>query len=326
MNQGTIDIRERILAGLWGVLVGDAVGVPVEFRKRPELRLDPVTDMREYGTHRQPKGTWSDDGALTLCTVESLSNTEFDPADMGERFVRWYQDGLWTATGEVFDVGVTTSEGLGRILNGVRAEVAGSDAQNSNGNGSLMRILPVAIRFSGLETAELLRRVHTASAITHRHFRSQMACGLYALVVQGLLKNQAPQEALTNGLAAFRDFYSRDTSWAVELYSFQLLLAGDLARREERDIDSSGYVVHTLNASLWCLLTTGTFEQCILKAVNLGDDTDTTGCVAGGLAGIHYGLEAIPLRWREAMARKQEVSDLFVRFVTIVTTTEAISE
>jgi ADP-ribosylglycohydrolase len=97
------------------------------------------------------------------------------------------------------------------------------------------------------------------------------------------------------------------------------LLAGDLAKREERDIDSGGYVVHSLNASLWCFVRTGNYEECLLKAVNLGDDTDTTGCVAGGLAGLYYGLEAIPSRWREAMARKQEVNDLFARFVAIVT-------
>jgi ADP-ribosylglycohydrolase len=319
MNAVTISNRERILGGLWGALVGDAVGVPVEFRSRAELQRDPVTDMREFGTHRQPKGTWSDDGALTLCTVDSLVTGQFDPVDLGARFVAWYQEGLWTASGGVFDVGVTTAAALGRIMNGVAAEVAGGDGPTSNGNGSLMRILPIALRFARLETAELLRRVHVGSAITHRHLRSQMACGLYALVVQRLLKLDSPQDALANGLAAFRDFYSRDPVWAVELHHFQLLLAGDLAKREERDIDSGGYVVHSLNASLWCFVRTGNYEECLLKAVNLGDDTDTTGCVAGGLAGLYYGLEAIPSRWREAMARKQEVNDLFARFVAIVT-------
>lgn len=314
-----MNLRDKILGGLWGALVGDAVGVPVEFRKRAELQRDPVTDMREFGTHRQPKGTWSDDGALTLCTVDSLATREFDPADLGARFVAWYQEGLWTASGEVFDVGVTTAAALGRIMNGVAAEVAGGDGPISNGNGSLMRILPIALRFARLETAELLRRVHVGSAITHRHLRSQMACGLYSLVVQRLLKLESPQEALANGLAAFRDFYSRDPVWAAELHNFQLLLAGDLAGREERDIDSGGYVVHTLTASLWCFVRTGNYEECVLKAVNLGEDTDTTGCVAGGLAGLYYGLEAIPSRWREAMARKQEVNDLFARFVAIVT-------
>ena len=108
----SISQRGRILGGLWGSLVGDALGVPVEFKDRATVQANPVTDMRENGTHHQPKGTWSDDGALILRTTDSLANHQFNLADMGERFVRWMNDGLWAVNGEVFDVGSTTSTAL----------------------------------------------------------------------------------------------------------------------------------------------------------------------------------------------------------------------
>src|SRR5438552_7480366 len=120
-----IELRERILGGLWGAIVGDALGVPFEFQGRGERKVNPAADMQGYGTHKQPKGTWSDDGSLILCTVDSLNRHEFHTEDIGRRFLSWYREELWTAHGKVFDVGVTTSRALSRIASGVRAEVAG---------------------------------------------------------------------------------------------------------------------------------------------------------------------------------------------------------
>src|SRR5262245_20405496 len=128
-------LRERILGGLWGSLVGDALGVPVEFKDRAILQADPVTGLRGYGTHQQPPGTWSDDGALLLCTVDSLLTAEFDTTDMGQRFVNWCKRGLWTAWGDAFDIGMATSDALRRIENGVPAENAGGRGEYDNGNG-----------------------------------------------------------------------------------------------------------------------------------------------------------------------------------------------
>ena len=144
-----ISQKDRILGGLWGSLVGDALGVPVEFKDRATVQLDPVRDMREFGTHRQPRGTWSDDSSMLLCTADSLLNHEFSLADMGERFVRWMNEGIWTAHGDVFDMGGTTCTALMRIAKGMPAEQAGGLHEDSNGNGSLMRILPAALRFAG---------------------------------------------------------------------------------------------------------------------------------------------------------------------------------
>jgi ADP-ribosyl-[dinitrogen reductase] hydrolase len=319
-NAGIISPRERVLGGLWGSLVGDALGVPVEFKNRATVQADPVTDMRGFGTHHQPPGTWSDDSSLLLCSVDSLLRHEFDAQDMGHRFLSWYREELWTPHGKVFDVGVTTSEALARIAAGVPGEVAGADSQFSNGNGSLMRIIPVSLRFAHLPVKQLLDRTHRASSITHRHPRSQIACGLYSLVVQQLSAGRGVEDGIEQALAGFHSFYDSDPYWAAELDYFRVLLAGDLGKRPESEIDSSGYVVHTLTASLWCLLTTRSYEECVLKAVNLGGDTDTTGCVAGGLAGVHYGRSAIPEPWRQAMARHDEVEGLFDRFADTLAT------
>ena len=312
-----ISKRERVLGGLWGSLAGDALGVPVEFKDRATVQADPVKDMRAFGSHRQPLGTWSDDSSLLLCSTESLVRHEFDTENMGKLFCAWYREELWTPHGKVFDAGVTTVNALSRITMGVRAEFAGGDDQFNNGNGSLMRIIPVSLRFAERPTKDLLDRVHRASAITHRHPRSQMACGFFSLIIRELLNGVQPAEAFTNGLAAFKNFYEPDPWWSAQFDYFQLLLAGDLAVRPESEIDSGGYVLHTLVASLWCLLTTSSFGDCVLRAVNLGGDTDTTGCVAGGLAGVHYGMRAIPEKWIRALARHDEVESLFEQFVKL---------
>ncbi|MHB8523257.1 MAG: ADP-ribosylglycohydrolase family protein [Limisphaerales bacterium] len=185
-----LTFKDRVLGGLWGAVVGDALGVPVEFRSRADVQRNPVTDLRGHGTYNQPKGTWSDDSSLMLCTVDSLLRHEFDPADLGQRFVQWSQGKLWTPWGNVFDIGSVTSQALERIQQQVPAEQAGGTDESSNGNGSLMRILPIALRF-GREPAErLLEFAQRASAVTHRHPRAQMACGFYCLVAAGLLRGQ----------------------------------------------------------------------------------------------------------------------------------------
>ena len=316
MNSETVSRRERILGGLWGSLVGDALGVPVEFKDRATVQANPVTDMRGYGTHHQPPGTWSDDSSLLLCSVESLVlHPEFNPEDMGRRFVRWHREELWTPHGHVFDIGGTTAQALARIAQGMRAVVAGSDTELSNGNGSLMRIIPIALRFADLPIEKLLDFIHQASAITHRHPRSQIACGFFALLTRELLTGASASTAMDRAIQSFRAFYERDVYWSAELDHFDLVLKSDLGQNSQSEISSSGYVIHTLEASIWCLLTTTSFSECVLKAVNLGADTDTTGCVAGGLAGVLYGARAIPEEWSNTLARREEVEHLFERFV-----------
>jgi ADP-ribosylglycohydrolase len=314
-----MNLRERILGGLWGALVGDALGVPVDFKDRKTVQADPVKDMRGFGSHHQPPGTWSDDGALTLCTLDSLLHAEFDTDDMGRRFVRWMNEGLWTATGVVFDVGLATTDALMRIAGGTPAEQAGRRDEYSNGNGSLMRNLPVALRFAGQPLDRFADRIRRASAITHGHERSKLACVFHGLVICHLLASGKPEAALRLARVEFANLYGS----ASESRHFCRVLEDTLATFPETEIVSTGYVLHTLQASLWCLLTTANYEECVLRAVNLGGDTDTTGCVAGGLAGVHYGLSAIPDKWKNALPRRSELDRLFERFSYITAEAES---
>jgi ADP-ribosyl-[dinitrogen reductase] hydrolase len=308
-----LTFKDRVLGGLWGAVVGDALGVPVEFRSRAEVQRNPVTDLRGHGTYNQPKGTWSDDSSLMLCTVDSLLAHAFDAEDMGQRFVRWGKGELWTPWGSVFDIGGTTRRALGRIEQGVAADRAGGTDEGSNGNGSLMRILPIALRFANEPPERLMDFAHRASAITHRHPRSQMACGFYCLVAAGLLKGSSPAAAHAAAVQITGGFYLKPP-FATEFPHFEKVFSLKLASLAEREIPSSGYVVDTLTAALWCLLTSEDYRRTVLKGVNLGEDTDTTGIAAGGLAGVFGGLAAVPQNWRDTMARAGDLTSVFNHF------------
>jgi ADP-ribosylglycohydrolase len=314
-----ITLRDRILGGLWGAAVGDALGVPVEFKNRFVLADDPVTHMRGHGSHHQPAGTWSDDTSLTLCTIESLLNG-FNTDDMGQRFVSWFQHDRWTPWGDVFDIGLTTTDALTRVARGLKAEGAGSRDEQSNGNGSLMRILPLALFDASEPVRTMLDHAHRISAITHGHARSQMACGFYCMLVAKLLKGLEPREAYQQTSADFITHYENKAQFSAELSRFERLTAGNIHGRNSDDIVSSGYVMHTLEASVWSLLTSNTFEETVLKAVNLGGDTDTTGCVAGGLAGVFYGSSAIRHDWINTLARKGDLDCLYNEFAELCET------
>jgi ADP-ribosylglycohydrolase len=268
--------------------------------------------MRGYGTHQQPAGTWSDDSSMLLCTVESLVAHEFSTPDLAQRFLRWDRENYWTPHGSVFDMGIATSQAIRRIaLGNPPLECGGRDLYD-NGNGSLMRILPVCLRFADKDDDTFVRRIEQASSITHGHRRSLMACVMFGLVVRRLMRGESPVTAVAGAQREFQSHYV--PRWPDELPAFRNVMDPRLADFPEREISSGGYVVETLEASLWCLLTSDDYSTCVLKAVNLGGDTDTTGCVAGGLAGACYGVDSIPQAWRESLARTREIEALFERF------------
>ncbi|MCL6478682.1 MAG: ADP-ribosylglycohydrolase family protein [Peptococcaceae bacterium] len=313
-----MDKRERILGGLFGVAVGDALGVPVEFVSREELHKKPVQEMTGYGTHYQPPGTWSDDTSLTLCLAESLVEAGYNLADAGKRFVRWYREGYWTPYGRAFDIGGATRRAILRLKGGVDPALAGPDDEMSNGNGSLMRILPAALYFAGSEVKVMREAVCKISCLTHGHPRSQLACFLYALLVRELLAGNAPGLAYEKMRERAPELCAK-TALAGELPHFERILNGSLPGLPEREIRSDGYVVSTLEAAVWCLLNNATFSDTVLSAVNLGGDSDTTGAVAGGLAGVYYGYGAIPRKWLERLARFEEILALFEKFASLLT-------
>jgi ADP-ribosyl-[dinitrogen reductase] hydrolase len=170
--------KDKIFGGIFGLIVGDALGVPVEFVPREVLKKNPVTDMIGYGTYNQPPGTWSDDSSLTLCLVDSLCNG-FNLNDIAKKFIKWYEEAYWTPFGEVFDVGNTTRIAINNLIYGIPPEKAGPSDEKSNGNGSLMRILPISFYVKNLDLDEQFDIPHKVSSITHGHPRSLIACGYY---------------------------------------------------------------------------------------------------------------------------------------------------
>ncbi|HLO86208.1 MAG TPA: ADP-ribosylglycohydrolase family protein [Nostocaceae cyanobacterium] len=304
----------KTVAGLMGVCVGDALGVPVEFSRRSEREKDPITSMRGYGTHNQPPGTWSDDSSLTFCLAECLCEG-FSLDQIAASFSRWYREAYWTSHGVVFDVGFTTLQAILNWQQGTSPIKAGGNTEDSNGNGSLMRILPLAYCHQKLTFPELIATTHQVSCITHAHPRSQMACGIYISIAVALLAGVDLQTAYIQGVEKIKPLYSSG-EYLLEIPHFARVFSGNLAQIPIEEINSGGYVIHTLEASLWCLLNTSSYSEAVLKAVNLGGDTDTTGAVTGGLAGIYYGLDHIPSAWIEQIARKAEIIDLGKRLAT----------
>ena len=323
MNQSHTkpDRKSRILGGVLGLAGGDALGVPVEFMSREALALKPVTGMQGWGVHNQPPGTWSDDTSMSLCVLESVLESGWNLDDQGRRFVRWLYGAHLTAHGKVFDFGVTTRDAVRRIREGFAAADAGSFDEDANGNGSLMRNLPAAVYLSTRPDAELIVEVSASSAVTHAHPRSRLGCVIHALVTSELLAGKHPAAAVTGSarrLEALLKAGALGPGLGEEFPAYSRALSPDLARLPEAEIKSSGYVVHTLEASLWCLLTSSSFSECVLKAVNLGNDTDTTGAVAGGLAGLYWGEESIPREWLRELAREEMIRVMAVRLAAAI--------
>ena len=299
----------QVLSGLMGVCVGDALGVPVEFKSRGHLQKNPVKTMTGYGTYNQVPGTWSDDSSLTFCLADSLCEG-FDLNTIARSFCRWFRESYWTPHGTVFDIGNTTVQAIRNLLyDGAGPLQSGLTSDRSNGNGSLMRILPMAFEYQNVEFSELIQRTHQVGAITHAHARSQMACGIYISIAINLLKKQDLKSAYLQGLENIRPMYE-SKPYVKEMRHFKRVFSGNIETLPIKKIRSSGYVVHTLEASLWCLLNSSNYAEAVLKAVNLGEDTDTTGAVTGGLAGIYYGFENIPTEWVEEIARKEDIIQL----------------
>ncbi|MBR3622492.1 MAG: ADP-ribosylglycohydrolase family protein [Selenomonadaceae bacterium] len=303
-----------------GHAVGDALGVPVEFTSRDKLKSHPVTSMMGYGTYSVPAGAWSDDTSMTLCLLESLGRLgRVDYNDIMQNFLKWMRNSEFTPTDQIFDIGITTREALFNYEDGITPLSCGGEDEHSNGNGSLMRIAPIALylyaKSGNSLTEEDLNVTHNISKLTHAHPRSQMGCGIYVFVAAEILAGKNLNEAIKAGVEKAHNFYNSQAEFAVELDIYRRIWNIDkFASLKDYHIKSTGYVVYSLEAALWCLLTTDNYAECVLKAVNLGDDTDTIGAIAGGLAGLYYGIGDIPVDWRKSLIRYEVLEKMCETF------------
>ena len=275
-------------SGIYGLVVGDAMGVPVEFPSGEDRKIDPVTDMIGYGTYNQPEGTWSDDSSMALATLVSIRDKgEIDYKDIMERFHDWCMYGAYTPFDEVFDIGIATSRAIMKYSNGAKPLESGGKTEWDNGNGSLMRILPVCLyifeqqRDMKLSDDESIDIIHNCSALTHAHLRSKIACGIYYFLVKAILdKDGELIERLQQGVDNAFKYYGESTESELDNYN-RLISLSEFKDTPENQIKSTGYVVYTLEAAIWCLVNSSSYEEVILKAVNLGDDTDTVAAITG---------------------------------------------
>nr|WP_276572738.1 O-acetyl-ADP-ribose deacetylase [Nannocystis pusilla] len=306
----SVTARERMLGCLLGSVVGDALGVPVEFRSREQLSADPVTGVRGHGTYDQPPGTWSDDSSLLLATADSLSHNGYDPPDMMARFLTWLQGQAYTPHGKVFDVGIATRSAILRHAQGAPADAWGGRDERDNGNGSLMRIAPLSLFTRALSPAEIVRCSMEVSGLTHAHPRSQLCCAYFSLLLPLALLGWPLERAMSQASRHLAPFVPE-----AERGPLARILDGSVVAAPVREIRGSGYVVHCLEASLWCAANQPSYERAVLAAINLGEDTDTTAAVTGALTGAMYGQRAIPEAWLRALASREYVEGVCERLV-----------
>jgi ADP-ribosylglycohydrolase len=307
------------LNGIMGVVVGDALGCPVQFESREEVARHPVTSMRGYGTFNLPEGSWTDDSSLTIALLESIRRVgKIDLDDIMGNFMKWLYDGEFTPYGESYDIGRGTMQAINRYKKNRKAKKCGGDEEWNNGNGSLMRIMPACLYCSVMESSgmysdrDAIDVIHSVGGLTHAHIRSNIACGLYFFMAKYILFREGSlqermQEGLTQGFAFYESYLADKENLHYydrlkDLETFKSLTA--------EKIKSTGYVVDALEAAVWSLLTTGSFNQALLKAVNLGDDTDTVGAIVGGLAGLYYGYDSIPEEWLSAIKHREWIEDM----------------
>jgi ADP-ribosylglycohydrolase len=305
------------LDGIMGLVVGDALGVPVEFEERERLKKLPVKFMEGYGTYDLPAGSWSDDSSMAIATLDSLRNG-YNPDDIMQKFVAWSENGEYTPYGECFDIGTGTSYAIWRYMQNNDIHTCGGTKERDNGNGSLMRILPICLYCidKDFETEEAVEKIHEVSALTHAHIRSKIACGLYYFIVRSIIKNSGSlEERIQSGIDDGFAYYESDIAIRLELMHYgRLRSMSEFKATSEDEIKSSGYVVAAFEAALWCLVNTNGYADCELKAVNLGDDTDTVAAISGGLAGLYYGYDAIPDEWLGEIAKRDWIEDLCKNF------------
>lgn len=302
----------KIFDSLIGHIIGDAMGTPVEYYMRNKLQEKKVTEMLgNIGQHNEPVGSWSDDTAMELALIDSIINKKvIDYDDIMNNFLLWIEKGKYTPTGHAFGVGRGCLKAIYNYKKGIPPLECGNAEKHHESNGALMRILPVALHSYAkkLSINEIEKLSNEVSALTHRQEVVQLASFMYVMYIIDLLDGVDKEQAYIN-MKERKYNYSRES---IDMYS--RLLSNDISQLKIDDINSSGYIIDTLEASFWCLLKNNTYEDTIIEAVNLGQDTDTIAAVAGSMAGIIYGINNIPSRWIYKLQKKDYIFDMFNRF------------
>jgi ADP-ribosylglycohydrolase len=294
--------RDRRRGALIGLAIGDALGAAVEFQ-RPGTFVE-VTGFRGGGLHRLAAGEWTDDTSMALALADSIAETGWDLNDQAERYVAWWRTGAYSVNGRAFDIGITTSASLRRFLETGDASTSGSSAPHASGNGSIMRLAPVAIAYAPLlfdRLDILVERAVESSRPTHGSPQCLSACAYFAVVLAGLMQGLPREQVLDPNWPVLQRLHER-----LPIHpEIEEVARGSFHRRKPPEIRGAGYVVKSLEAALWAFHDAADFREAVLRAVNLGDDADTTGAVCGQLAGACWGEATIPAAWRDGLAGRE---------------------
>ena len=298
MQTTTIERKHRFLGALLGLAAGDAVGTTVEFQ--PRGSFPPVTDMVGGGPFRLEPGQWTDDTSMALCLGQSLLDQRgFDPVDQLKKYVRWWREGYMSSTERCFDIGNTTRAALSRFRESGSAN-SGSTDRYAAGNGSIMRLAPVPMFFL-FDPAKGLEKCDLSSRTTHAATTAVDACRYFGALLLGALAGHSKETLLGNHFSPVPGYWQQHPLTP----EIDEIAGGSFLRKSEQEIKGSGYVVASLEAALWAFANSNSFAEGCLKAVNLGDDADTTAAVYGQLAGAFYGEPGIPEAWRRKLAKRE---------------------
>lgn len=301
-----MNLIDRYIGSLLGLAAGDALGTTLEFKARGTFT--PITTMVGGGPFGLAPGQWTDDTSMAMCLAESLvERGTFDPGDQMRRYVRWRRQGYWSSRETCFDIGSTVSQALRRFEQ-TGDPFAGSTDQYTAGNGSLMRLAPVLLRYARTPP-EAVRFAAQSSKTTHAVAEAVDACRYYGALILGALSGEEKGSLLA-------PFYAPPgVSWVTTplVPAIARVASGSFTEKQEKDIRGSGYVVQTLEAALWAFHNSDNFRDGALLAVNLGQDADTTGAIYGQLAGAYYGVVGIPKEWRSVLTRREDITRLATR-------------
>lgn len=294
---------DRYRGAFIGLAAGDALGTTIEFSARDSRPL--VADIVGGGPFGLKPGEWTDDTSMAMCLASSLvEQGRFDPVDQMQRYLRWWREAYWSSNGRCFDIGGTVAEALWRF-EGTFDAFSGSTDPNKAGNGSLMRLAPVPLRYAN-DAVEAIRRAAESSRTTHGAPEAVDACRYFSALIVGAVRGASKEALLAPSFAP----EGWDWSAGPLALGVRAIADGSFRTKTRDEIRSSGFVLHTLEAALWAFNQADNFKDGAILAVNLAVDADTTGAVYGQLAGAFYGYEGIPASWRDKVARKDEILSL----------------
>jgi ADP-ribosyl-[dinitrogen reductase] hydrolase len=291
---------DRRRGALIGLAVGDALGAAVEFQPRGSFA--PVTSYRNGGPHGLVAGEWTDDTSMALALADSIATVGWNLNDQADRYVEWWKTGRYSVIGRCFDIGITTRIALNKYLGNKNALESGDASERASGNGSIMRLAPVPIRYVDLyphNVYKLARLAEESSLPTHASEQCLSACRYLALVLAALIHGEDRDQVLAPDWKPLQQL--NDIKPLHPL--IQEISQGSFRQKQPPEIKGSGWVVKSLEASLWAFHNADSFSEAVLKAVNLGDDADTTGAICGQLAGAYWGESQIPESLRSGLAR-----------------------